>query len=747
VTCLSCLSVLPAFLSRSWGFEGPPRNLKLLTKYWDRSESPFLRENFGLLSSSFNYGMIGSAHPDLYSAFTLITEEALSNASLGKDKGATHVTSEDDVLKALGAGGGPLTLAQLSDFFSPFLDTGRGSGPGGTCIVVGDTPSDRLLFWNLHHRFGRLSFSEITTLRVPVVRASDDAFLECIGQILRRRGARGHNGQNDLVSLHSCSLDPNTLEQIAVRLRQGKMWIGVRATRHSDHAAIVPPFRDDASVRHSHGGVFWEPEPRDSAEFQGRRAPIPLVCPWHMQEALPPAGLRAGIWMLDLSIDREIDHCRYVNQRHTWRLPRRIRIERAFEFEREGAPHDDIGGNLIRVVRPGFLGIAMRVGITRASITMPDDLAAFRAGICSDWEWMPFDSGRGDAPRGRPRFANAEYSDKGRYLIGVLQLFESLPDAFSVLMHGYWRGVLHHLRGAATGSEEQKRAELLRVLRKRVGKHGPLTFADDDQLHWLAREALRAGRMIAREPRYIPYAELNLRWKTDVEAYLTAHPSHGTNDSDARFRNVRNLDRSVQYLCQREALFQGREWRCRSCYNRNWVGINDLNSTLACSVCRRSEPAPVSGDWQFRLNPFVLEAYRDHGIEAAIWALWTLSDRSRNSFYFVPSLKLWLSHPGSADDDCDAEVDSVAVVDGTVYLVEAKSSSGLNDGEIRQLLLATDRVRPDVLLVACMSPPNTSLDRAARRLRAELPTDTKLEVLTFNPAELACSPFLPASLP
>ena len=42
---VSSLSVLPAFASRSWTHEGPPRNIKVLTKFWDRGESTFLQEN------------------------------------------------------------------------------------------------------------------------------------------------------------------------------------------------------------------------------------------------------------------------------------------------------------------------------------------------------------------------------------------------------------------------------------------------------------------------------------------------------------------------------------------------------------------------------------------------------------------------------------------------------------------------------------------------------------------------------
>ena len=489
---------------------------------------------------------------------------------------------------------------------------------------------------------------------------------------------------------------------------------------------------------------MFDPEGRGSAEFHGRRAPVPLVYPWHMKESLPPAGLREGCWMLDLSIDREVDHCRYVNQRHAWRLPRRLRLERAFQYEREGARFPWVNTNQIRIVRSGLIGVALDVDATRASITTPDDFDALQIGICNDREWIPFDRDRDHAPNGRLRFAAAEHSDKGRYLRGVMQLFESVPDAFSVLMNAYWRDVLHYLGAVASNTDEKKENQFLEVLRRRMGQSdGSLRFDNEDQLRRLAQEALRAGRMVARETRYIWYGQLVKRWLRLVKCYLTAHPSTGKIDTDETVRDVRYLNRSVQYLCQREVLFQGREWRCRSCYNRNWIGIDDLSRTLICLICGRDEPAPVAGSWQFRINPFVLEAYRDQGSEAVIWALWQLSGQSRASFYFVPSLKLWLSYPESVADPWFGEVDAVAVVDGLTYLVEAKSSKGLGEGEISQLLVAAERIRPDVLLIACMGPERAALDRSAEKLRAALPADIKVELLTFDPAALDWSPFLP----
>ena len=255
VTGLSSLSVLPVFRGRTWGFEGPPRDVKILNKHWDRSASSFLEENFGFLSKTFTNGMIGRAHPDLFSCTTLITAKSLEDRRQGKDPKATHLTSETDVLAALAAPGGPLTLAQLSDWFCPWLDTGDGIGEPGTCVVVGNTAADRLLFWNMHHRFSRPAFSEIAVLRIPSERTADDVFLDQIKALIRHRGVRGHNNQNDHISLRSCSLDVQALEALAVRLRQGKHDLGVSVSRVVDHAVVVPRFRDPGRIMFHTGGV------------------------------------------------------------------------------------------------------------------------------------------------------------------------------------------------------------------------------------------------------------------------------------------------------------------------------------------------------------------------------------------------------------------------------------------------------------------------------------------------------------
>ena len=90
------------------------------------------------------------------------------------------------------------------------------------------------------------------------------------------------------------------------------------------------------------------------------------------------------------------------------------------------------------------------------------------------------------------------------------------------------------------------------------------------------------------------------------------------------------------------------------------------------------------------------------------------------------------------------EVDAIAIVDGRVHLIEAKSASGLDSVEIKQLVMAAERIRPDVLVIACMDARTDALDRAAATLRGALPEGIAVEVVTFKSEQLDRSPLLPS---
>jgi hypothetical protein len=78
-----------------------------------------------------------------------------------------------------------------------------------------------------------------------------------------------------------------------------------------------------------------------------------------------------------------------------------------------------------------------------------------------------------------------------------------------------------------------------------------------------------------------------------------------------------------------------------------------------------------------------------------------------------------------------------------VCLVEAKSAGGFSDGEIRQLVMAAERIRPDLVLLAGGQDSRAALERAADRLRPQLPPGTQTELTALHPKDLESNPLLP----
>lgn len=151
----------------------------------------------------------------------------------------------------------------------------------------------------------------------------------------------------------------------------------------------------------------------------------------------------------------------------------------------------------------------------------------------------------------------------------------------------------------------------------------------------------------------------------------------------------------------------------------------------------------MSGDWHFRADPFLLEAYREHGVEAVVYSLWRLLQKARLSFYFTPSLKLWNDSPSKEDAEPPSEIDALAVVDGKLVLCEAKTSSNLKPKDFNRLLSVAIKIRPDVISIVVMEKVSTRLRKNVQGFRTALPKGIEVEVVGFDPKVLENNILLP----
>jgi hypothetical protein len=204
----------------------------------------------------------------------------------------------------------------------------------------------------------------------------------------------------------------------------------------------------------------------------------------------------------------------------------------------------------------------------------------------------------------------------------------------------------------------------------------------------------------------------------------------------------RSLAKSVKYLCQREILHQGHEWRCPQCFYNNWLSIDDLKRSMVCEVCGKAEPAPVADSWHFRLNQFILEGFREHGLLPSIWCLGKHAELARTSFFYLDPHELFFTAESVETGNPDAELDLLIVSDGVVRLVEAKASgNGIN---ISKLVELAKRIRPDVVTLAVMEVQSPALTAKLGEIRGHLAgSGISAELMTLESDDIDNSQTLP----
>ncbi|WP_461425260.1 hypothetical protein [Gymnodinialimonas sp.] len=743
---LSCLSVLPMFASRRWGFGNKPRDILSFDRYWDGSEDTFIRENFGFISTSFGNGQLADSTPELFKCLTLISEEALGNLQYGKSEHAKYESDPRALLEALAEPGPVLPPSQLSELFCHYLEPKNALKRSGVNIVVGDEIADRLVFWNGHNRYPRSELTGTSSVRISVEQSKDTEFLRLVGRVLDRRGVRDEQNA-PVATIRSTSLAEDELSDIAERIKpEGKTWKRFETEAIADAHWAIPEFREErAYIITGSVAISREPKSQQRSELANGRAELPLATPWHLSENHLPPGVRAGQWMVDLSIERENDHCKFSNVIHEWVLPRRLRIDPFFLISRESSSSQMYPRYCQRPTRSGSLSVSIELTVRQASIAVPDDDDALFGGL-QDFQRdhflrTPKDlDGPQELPP--PKVMDVKYSDKGRYLLGALQHFNNLPDAFQTLMHDFWRETLRRLGANPSHVDDQLEADFQKIMAKRLranSEEWEVSCQQDRQT--VSREALRLAAQIRRPERFMRYDKLSALYKDMVAKFIEENP-HLKDSRAEEYLSAEELDASIQYLCERKILFQGHEWKCRNCFNRNWVSIDDLSTAMECNVCQNEALPPVSGGWQFKASGFFVEAYSDHGTEPAVWALWQLAERAKASFFFLPSTLIWFDkHREDGPNDC--EVDLLAVVDGQTFAVEATASKTLKAFEIQKLAAFAERVRPDKLFVVCGAAGKSARDRLARQIQQRLPKAVKIEVATYQISGARHDPHLP----
>jgi hypothetical protein len=695
----------------------------------------FIDDNFGTPSDSFHRWPLPENLADVVKPITLGTPEHLAQFYRGGPP-MELVSDASALLRAMAQRRNSFGLAQLAADSAPRMEIPGGESESFS-LVIGDGFADRILFWNERSLMPSYLGRGFVTFIVSPARLEDPGFFESFVAFLKTRNAvHGGGSRNPWVKIRSSSLERQRLEEFRTRLQAVDGWNSYHVADPVTPNRMVP----SEQALHEAGGLVLlrgfdrEPSWKDFP-IHGTTVRPPPLAPAHLTAVHGRSAATEGLWGLDLDIERRNNLSRYSNVTHRWRLPGRLHMHGA--FRRAWSPDGvGVGIRYSRSSRDGFLVLYSGIGEDPPDVTIPDDEEAFRYALVRGDDWPPI-SRRDNVASPHGPYAWTRPSDKGRYLGGTLRLFGGLQTAAAYLLHAYWKSVVEDL-GGATGAARHD--EIKRILRRRLRD---TRLQSDESWDRLARLVAAEAHRVRMPLRKLSFDEFRSRHAPFVEKERNRLHNSTAPDITERIKSAEaSLSISVQALCARSVLYQGYEWRCDTCFHTNWNPIGSLRSAPSCEVCGEVQPAPVDRPWDFRLNGFVREALKEHGVLALVWCLAQMEARVQESFFFLGPHELYSQYPRDAQTASYREADLLCVVDRKVHLCEVKSSD--RDVDLESLVNIAKRLRPDVVTLAVMDDASPRLSSRFQELQRELAgTGLECELLTRAAHAFENDAFLP----
>lgn len=730
ISCLTSLAVAPQY-----GRAHPPsapQPMLIVDRLAGEPDNRFVDDNFGSTLDALEFWPLPDTLADIVRPLYLASKDLLANWRSGRIPSGEFVADVPALLTTMAHKHNTFGLAQLAADSAPHFEISD-LRDDAFRLIVGDSFADRLTFWNDRSRFPAYLGRSFTTLIVPPALLDDTAFFTALVEFLKtRNNLRQSNGPRR-IELVSTSVPLAHLQAHAARLQMAD----ISTTYYAHSEVLIGDVPNEQALCKARLGFVsgsnfdtrstWREFPAGS-----NTTTPPLLVPTILDGFSAPQAI-AGYWATDVRLQRQNNLTRFSNVRHEWKLPRRLRLQGAFLKSHAKFP---------RTTADGALTFYTRINEPPPNITLPDDRTALIHSILHGRNWPPFRKrplfgNKTSEPRNHP-YAHIEPSDKGRYLLGTIGLFGGLQKAGQVLLHGFWKQSFDML-GAALGTDRKQ--DILKVLRKKLKSQ---RLETPDEWERLASVVATEAQRVRMPLRTIGFDQLKEQFEPYLAEGRRISEEHTTGPINDWFANAsESLPESVRMLCVRNVLYQGYEWRCHKCFHTNWSDVRSLQPVLTCTVCQTGTSLAVDKPWDFRLNDFLREALKEHGVLALVWCLLQLEEAARESFYFLEPTALFLAYPQNRRTPPTNEADLICVIDGKVYLCEVKSSS--RSIALTSFIQVAKQMRPDVAILAVMEPASQALsDKLDELKRALEPDGIQAKLLTFSELHVDKTAYLPS---
>jgi len=593
---------------------------------------------------------------------------------------------------------------QICSLPNTFKDVEYGGDDEKFAVVVGDSFDEFAYFWNRTLSIHDWMRTGITQLLLTKAFAENEILRPGLGKFINKFTGQTGNNNSHGMRFVSFSLEETEIKSIS-DLFNGSTWHPKTFAKFN--SPQVPKFSDYSSMMYLKKGL----------EFYRANSNEEHIL---INEPDVKEGMMGGeYWVADVYIQfRPERFTNIIGKDYWWQLPRRNSLSNDLRIFNKPTRINSAGSfSIILRRRSGFFPEENKV-----VIKIPDDNDVFHGLLCG--EGYSF-VGKDQRERflSRPFYA-VRKSDKGKYFLGVINLFPDFLNAHHFIQERYWRRMFEIMSNKGKSKDEESKRNIYNLLKKNIDSEHD--FKKEEDLSWLSEHVLQLTKTSAKQ-------EIDLKITRFIDEAKKETEEYNNKEKQNKFEFYENdLKEKISELLELNILLVGVKPKCPHCGYRIWYHINEIRQAINCRGCGYEYNIQAEEPWQYRLNSLVRSAFGSHGTLPVLLVIGQLMFEARNSFIYSPSLDL-LSKPETGDKLIHyGEVDLVCVKDGKFIIGEIKQSVSLfKKSDFDKMLELAKKIKPDTIIFSSLDrEPSQSVKSNIDRIKEEL-KDLEVEVVWY----------------
>lgn len=575
-------------------------------------------------------------------------------------------------------------------------------------IIIGDDIWSWLYYWNRIIYFPAWKRKHISQLCIPLNDFENSENKKILSDFITAKFWSANSGISTIKFISSVT-DENSLEIFAKEITKGHN-VQYKVEKIDDNTFPV------INMRKLNYDILYS----ERYHLNGSKSVMQNTYPKNCnKESI------VGSWMIDLKIEYRPELFSYINHSYWWKLPKHSGV--TYSFVKQGG----------RITSDGLISIETGSDKKHIELQIPSDKSVFYSYLLKDRIVMFTNDIRQNILKEERKTNNSKtirISDKGAYTRGVMSIFPNLWMLKEFIGNRYWRKILFKMCQIVEGDNRNIKPILEKIDKYDSNIWKKLENKDNNAKIQLAEYILKTSKEQQAVNAKISFDDLLEYFNKEREEFIKMVGNSGFDVT--KENNKIDLLNAVNELIEISVFEQGVNINCKYCGSTIWYGLEEFKKEVICHGCQTSNMINAESKWIYKLNELIKNGIIFHGVMPVIWTLGELLQFSRDSFIYLPSLKIY----DGENKAPSMEIDIVCIKDGKLVIGEVKTSvNNFSEKEIDKLVNICKEIRPNEVVVSAFKDPDKKINKIRENVEIKL-KGFDIKVIAIIPGNSYFSP-------